>query len=58
MPTGGVGESDAAEYLRAGAVAVAVGGALVDGALTEVPPTLASTALRLAELTATEGGPR
>ena len=58
VPTGGVGESDAAEYLRAGAVAVAVGGALVDGALTDVPPTLASTALRLAELTAAEGGPR
>jgi 2-dehydro-3-deoxyphosphogluconate aldolase/(4S)-4-hydroxy-2-oxoglutarate aldolase len=32
MPTGGVDEKNAADYLRAGAVAVAVGGNLVDPA--------------------------
>lgn len=32
MPTGGVDEKNAGEYLRAGAVAVAVGGNLVDAA--------------------------
>jgi 2-dehydro-3-deoxyphosphogluconate aldolase/(4S)-4-hydroxy-2-oxoglutarate aldolase len=33
VPTGGVSAADAAAYLRAGAVAVGVGGALLDGAL-------------------------
>ncbi|HWE64997.1 MAG TPA: bifunctional 4-hydroxy-2-oxoglutarate aldolase/2-dehydro-3-deoxy-phosphogluconate aldolase [Chloroflexota bacterium] len=32
MPTGGVDESNAADYLRAGAVGVAVGGNLIDAA--------------------------
>jgi 2-dehydro-3-deoxyphosphogluconate aldolase/(4S)-4-hydroxy-2-oxoglutarate aldolase len=32
MPTGGVDETNAAAYLRAGAVAVAAGGRLVDAA--------------------------
>jgi len=32
MPTGGVGAENAAAYLRAGAVAVAVGGSLIDPA--------------------------
>jgi 2-dehydro-3-deoxyphosphogluconate aldolase / (4S)-4-hydroxy-2-oxoglutarate aldolase len=56
VPTGGVGEDNAAEYLRAGAVAVAVGGSLVGGDISEVPPSLSATARRLAEVTSTGGG--
>jgi 2-dehydro-3-deoxyphosphogluconate aldolase/(4S)-4-hydroxy-2-oxoglutarate aldolase len=47
VPTGGVGLDDARGYLEAGAVAVALGSALVDAASVAAPDVLAARARRL-----------
>ncbi len=51
VPTGGVSESNAAEFLDAGAVAVALGGGLVNPAAIDAPDDLAERARRLVEAT-------
>jgi 2-dehydro-3-deoxyphosphogluconate aldolase/(4S)-4-hydroxy-2-oxoglutarate aldolase len=48
MPTGGVDERNAADYLRAGAVGVAVGGNLIDPAAVALSDWAAITARALA----------
>jgi 2-dehydro-3-deoxyphosphogluconate aldolase/(4S)-4-hydroxy-2-oxoglutarate aldolase len=49
VATGGVDQTNASEFLAAGAVAVAVGGALVNPATAREPELLAETAKRLRE---------
>jgi len=53
MPTGGVDETNAAAYLRAGAVGVAVGGRLVAEDAVERPSSISSN-----PTTATSSGTR